>query len=143
MKRIEKEIPSARRRRQQRKGKQAVGRGYRAARALAELMGGTGMEGGANVCLFRGVPTAVKTAGPRTHQVCPTIPVLRRVANVHGAFQVAPDVYDVWTLPATACRRMPKHPKYQQRVVPVAYFRRHGTFLGTADLNRRLWTAAP
>jgi hypothetical protein len=84
----------------------------------------------------------LKTASIRNRRVYVTIKTVTLVDDVLGAFEIAPRTYEVWLLPASICRRLPVHPRYEQKAVRLSLFRREGRLVGTARLRARRWTPA-
>ena len=69
---------------------------------IAAKLGGTPVSRQANEFVINGRRVAVKTARARTLSVGVTYLVLARVDDVYGAWEVAPDAFEIWSLTAPA-----------------------------------------
>jgi hypothetical protein len=85
-------------------GSEAAKWGRESGKRLGLALGGSAVSRIANEFLLNGRRIAVKTARSTTRSVGVTYLVLDRVEDVYAGWEISPDEFEVWSLPASLFR---------------------------------------
>jgi hypothetical protein len=122
-------------------GSEAAKWGREAGKRLGLALGGSATSRLANEFLLQGRRVAVKTAKERTRSVGVTYLVLDRVDDVYAGWEVSPNTFQVWSLPAPLFRSNMRPTASQGPssgrvgLVSRMTFERFGHRVGTVQLN--------
>jgi len=84
----------------QESGARASRWGHETARKIAEIIGAVSTSKNSNEYVFDNAHVVIKCAAPKTDSVGVTYLMLKRISGVVGAFQLNPNTFDLWLLPA-------------------------------------------